>query len=450
MKKVVREVSSYIENEAKEYTFYTIVNRALPSLIDGLKPSQRFVLYSAIQNAGNVFKKNEYLCGVISEYGYNHGASSAFGAAALLANDWNNNYPILEGEGNFGSRAIRDAAEPRYIHSRLNKNFDIIFKDTDIVLPHEITSYTIPKFYYPIIPFVLINGIVGIATAYACNIPPHDIFSVIDECISYVKTGDCKNPKIKFPSFIGNVNTPDDGQWTIEGLYELQGKTKLLIKEIPLSFDRIKYVSVLNKLIESEQVVSFDEVDGDGCFTFRVTLKRDFDTSHENIMDKFCLRENLNMDLTTIGPNSDMVKKEMDLRIYDTTSELIKDFVDYRVTVIDRRIENMIDKLSKQIPELKAKSLFITNARNGKYDFTQNKKGLINQVEQSFDVELKPFSDKVVGMPIFNMTSDEITKLENELSKTIKELEYWKTTNSKKEYIKDLTVLKDTLKKDKA
>lgn len=449
MKKVERDVSSYIDNEAKEYTFYTIVNRALPSMIDGLKPSQRFVLYSAMENAGSNFKKNEYLCGVISDYGYNHGASSAFGAAAGLANNWNNNYPILEGKGNFGSRAVRDAAEPRYIQCRLNDNFDIFFKDNDILLPHEISSYKTPKFYYPVIPFVLINGSRGIATAYRCDIPPHDIHSVIDECISYVKTGKCNNPKIKYPSFIGNIYTPENETWYMEGIYELQGKTKLIIKEIPIKYDRPKYITLLNKLVDTGAIVNHEEIDGDGEFTFRVTLKRDADTSHKSIVDMFDLRENIIVNLSTIGPESNMVDGNMDLRLYNETSELVSDFIDYRMTVVDKRIVNMVEKLERQIPEYRARAKFIQNARDGKYDFKQSKKILIQQVSDSFDEELKQFSDKVVAMPIFNMTDEEVTRINKELEKAEKELVYWKGTNPKKEYLKDLSVLKETLTKGK-
>lgn len=447
MKIVDRSVTSYIDIEAKEYTFYVIVNRAIPSMIDGLKPSQRFVLYSAIKNASTDFKKNAYVCGVLSDYGYPHGETSAFDVAAKMATEYANNYPVLEGRGNFGSRANRDAAEPRYIFCKLNDNFHDIFKDDDLLAKNEILSYSPPKFYLPVIPFVLLNGITGIASAYATNIPPHDIHSVIDECMKYVKTGKCDNPQVKFPSFIGKVNTPEGEQWTNEGVYELQGKTKLLIKEIPVSYDRLKYVGVLNKLIDSDQVVSYDEIEGEGDFTFRVTLKRDFDTSHKNIVDKFDLIENINPNIVTIGPNSNMVTGEMDLRIFEHSRDLIADFVNYRLPVVDRRIENMIDVLTKKIPELKARVEFIRIAREGKVNFNQPKKQMITQVEELMEPELAVFADKVVGMPIFNMTDDEIVRLNKEYEQAVKELEYWKNTNSKKEYIKDLTTLKNGLKK---
>lgn len=448
MKIVERSISSYIDNEAKEFTFYVIVNRALPSMIDGLKPSQRFVLYSAIKHASVDFKKNAYLCGVLSDYGYPHGETSAFDVAAKMATDYANNYPVLEGRGNFGSRANRDAAEPRYIFCKLNSNFHDIFKDEDLLLDNEIVSYSVPKFYLPVIPFVLLNGVKGIASAYATNIPPHDIHSVIDECVKYVKTGKCDNPKVKYPSFIGKVNTPDDGQWTNEGVYELQGKTKLTIKEIPVSYDRIKYVSILNKLIDSEQIVGYDEIEGEGDFTFRVTLKRDFDTSHENIMTKFDLRENINPNLVTIGPYSNMVTQEMDLRIYKHSRELIADFINYRLPIVDQRIQNMIDVLTKKIPELKARVEFIRLARDGKVNFNQPKKAMIKQVEGLMEPELAVFADKVVGMPIFNMTDDEILRLNKEYEQAVSDLHYWKNTNSKKEYLKDLSTLKNGLKKN--
>ncbi|QMV29007.1 hypothetical protein AP1_0300 [Aeromonas phage AP1] len=448
MKFVDRTISSYIHNEAKEYTFYTIVNRALPSMVDGFKPSQRFVLYSTIKNASKDFKKSAFLCGVISDYGYPHGEASGYDVLAGMATEYANNFPVIKGRGNFGSRQNPAAAEPRYIFGKLDDNFDLLFKDLDLVLPSEIDSYSIPKFYLPVIPFVLINGVHGVATGYATHILPHDIHSVIDECISYVKTGKCKDPEIKFPSFIGNVNTSGE-QWTNEGVYELQGKTKLLITEIPVSFNRIKYVAILNNLIEKDQIVSYDEIEGDGDFTFRVTLKRDFDTSHENIMKQFSLSENIYQNINVIGPNSNMVTGDMDLRKYDNTSQLVCEFVDYRMTVVDRRIENMIENLTILIPELKAKAEFIRLARDGKIGYNQPKKSMIQQVKTLLDPELAVYADKVVGLPIFNMTEDEVEKLVKEYEQAEKDLAYWKSTNSKKEYLKDLTTLKNKLKDSK-
>lgn len=446
---VRKSVSDLVNNEAKEYSFYVVVNRAIPSLIDGLKSSQRFVLYSTIENASTKKKKIASLAGVISEYGYNHAETAAYEAMGIMANDWNNNYPILEGEGNFGSRAVNDAAAPRYIFCKLSNNFHNLFKDGDLVPEHEIKSFLIPKFYLPVIPFILVNGTSGIAVGYSTDILPHDIFSIINSCRNYVKTGKNENAVVKFPKFIGDVVTDGVDGWYIEGKYELQSKTKMVITEIPLKYDRVKYVSLLNKLRSNDTIVGYEEIDGDGDFTFRVTLKRDFDSSHSNIVDVFGLKQSISQNLVAIGPNSDMINRVMDVRKYNETKELIADFVDYRMTYVDKRIENMIDILSKKIPELKAKVDFIKLSRDGKIKFKDNtKKQIIEQIESHFDDDTKPFAGVVVGMPIYNMSDDEIKRLEKEYIDTIKELDYWKTTNSKKEYLKDLNTLEENLKKE--
>ena len=93
-------------------------------MIDGLKPVQRFYLYSSIHNSKKEFKKVTAVAGAVSAYGYNHGEKSVEDAGKLMAANWKNNICLIEGRGSFGTRQVPEAGQSRYVYSRLHENFD--------------------------------------------------------------------------------------------------------------------------------------------------------------------------------------------------------------------------------------------------------------------------------------------------------------------------------------
>lgn len=412
---------------------YTIQERAMPSLIDGLKPVQRFVLYSAIKSAMRDFKKVAATGSVVSEYGYNHGEVAAVESLALMSNTWSNNYPLLEGRGNFGSRAVQDGAAARYIFTKVHDNFHALFKDSDLAPPHRKPEYSIPQFYLPVLPFVLFNGVSGIATGFGTKILPHCPKSV-KECVQQVlDTGTCDEPKVKFPKFMGKIDQSGD-QWFIEGLYELQGKTKLLITEIPVRFDRVKYVTLLDSLVDKDAIVGYDELRGEGEFTFRVTLKRDFDCTHENIIKVFKLRQNISQNINVIDENEQ-------LKHYDKASELIVDFVAARGPFLQKRIDvRTVESLDAwQLAEEKV--AFIKLVRTGEIDFVGIKRSQL--VELLIDKGFNPqYVDQLAGMSIYQMTDDEVARLEKAAKQAKADHEYWTKTTVAKQFKQDLKDLK--------
>ena len=130
-------ISKVAANEWKAFAMYTVESRAIPNMIDGLKPVQRFYLYSSLINSKRDFKKVSAVSGIISDYGYNHGESSAAGAGQLMAAEWNNNICLIEGRGSFGTRLVQNAGAPRYVYSRVNDNFIKYAKDIDLSPIHE-------------------------------------------------------------------------------------------------------------------------------------------------------------------------------------------------------------------------------------------------------------------------------------------------------------------------
>lgn len=437
--KQIRKFSDIMNKEARDYSMYTIEDRAIPNLIDGLKPVQRLFLYSVLRNAKNNFSKVAAVGGVVSEYGYHHAEIAAQDAGALMANTWNNNFPIILGRGNFGSRIVPEASAARYIYCTIHENFNKTFLDIEQAPKHWDPEHFPPRYYLPVIPTVLLNGVSGIAVAYATDILPHDPVSVTECVKQYIETGDCEEPKLKFPEFNGKIIKETDNKFILEGTYEYdpKRKTKLIITEIPPKYDRTKYVAVLDALVDSNKIVSYT-TDCRNGFRFEVTLKRDNTTdmmNHDDVMKMFKLNQSVSQNITVIGPNRD--QKNTDVRIYDTAKQVIKDFVDYRLTHYPVRIKNKIAELNEKHRYASAKIIFIEKVISDEINPRgKTRKQTLTEIEK-FD-ELKEFSEKLIGMNIYHITSDEVAKLKKDLQVIEKELKHWKKTTPKAEYLRDL------------
>lgn len=172
---IPRKLTNIIDTEFREFSMYTIENRAIPSAVDGFKPTQRKLVYAMItEYRGNKIKVAE-LGGGLAKLNYHHGEGSAQGAAVGLASDWNNNAPVFTGHGNFGSRLVPEAAAPRYIFASLSENFKKYFVDTEVAPKSNDPENPEPAHYLPIIPWVLVNGISGIAVGFKTEILPRSI-----------------------------------------------------------------------------------------------------------------------------------------------------------------------------------------------------------------------------------------------------------------------------------
>jgi len=437
MKKTPRSLQSIIDNEAKWYAMYTIENRAIPNMIDGLKPVQRFFLYSTIMNAKNEFRKVAAIAGRVSEYGYHHGEGSAAEAGQLMANDWNNNLPIIQGRGNFGSRLVQKAAASRYTYAKLHDNFSQIYKDVEIAPEHSDPEHLPPAFYLPIIPMVLINGVKGIATGFATSILPHSVQSVAECVKSVIETGDCEEPEISFPAFDGKVVHKDDKLY-IEGAYELRGQTTLHITDIPYKYDRESYIVVLDKLEANGDIVRYDDDCDKSGFNFTIKLRRGTKTDHESIMKMFALRQGISQNLTVIGVDG--------LKIYEKSSDLIKDFVEIRKRFIDDRIRYMIDKSKADVDYAVSRIKFIKAVINKEVVLSDIKKAdLVKWCVDNIEECDESIAQKIVGLPMYSITLDEAARLAKIERDAQAEHKYWKNTTSKKEYSKDIKVLLDSL-----
>ena len=431
-------VSELAANEWKGFALYTVESRAIPSMVDGMKPSQRFYLYSSIQNSRREFKKVSAVAGVISDYGYAHGETSAAGSGQLMAAEWSNNICLVEGRGAFGSRLVQTAAAPRYTYTRLDKNFDRYIRDIDLAPEHVDPEHEPPAFYVPVIPLVLVNGVKGIATGFATNILPRDPVDLARACREYIQTGKiAKRVAIKFPDFSGKVSYDVvKGRYDCVGRYELKSKTVLLITEVPYGFDRESYVQVLDKLEEDGSIVSYEDQCDKNGFRFEIKLKQSVaaDLTDAKIVQMFKLSKPFAENLTVIDFNGK-------LREYEDERQLVKDFCEYRNTVLDKRIMKRKQEFNEEVRWLTVKMQFIQAVIDNQIKFKNQKKDAVCKQILAETSAVDSDCDRLLRINLMNLTSEMVKQLKDEIEVAKKELKFWQKTTVKEQFLCDLNDL---------
>ena len=229
-----KTITEFLSVEYKDFAMYSIEGRAIPSCIDGFKPSQRKVIHVANQiwKTGNekVLKIFQLSGKVASDVFYHHGDASLNSAIINMAQKFKNNAPLLEEDGQFGSLRSPQAGAPRYIGTKLSDNFRLMYKDFDLLNYKEEEGESIePEFFLPIIPTVLINGSSGIAVGFATNILNRDVKSVTDSCIKILMGKKIEEIAPSLREFTGDFvqDVENHKRWIIRGKIQKGNKIKL-------------------------------------------------------------------------------------------------------------------------------------------------------------------------------------------------------------------------------
>lgn len=431
-------VTDIANSEMKDFAMYTVSSRAIPNMYDGLKPVQRFYLYSSIVNSPKEFKKVSAISGIISEYGYNHGEASAAGAGQLMAAEWNNNVCLVEGRGGFGTRLVQEAGAPRYVYTRLHANFNKYMKDLNLAPAHPDPEHAPPQYYIPTIPLVLANGVNGIAMAFATKIFPRSPEDLAAACSEYLTTGRIKDRlPIVFPDFKGTTDyDPVENKFYCKGVYHKPSSTRMIISEVPFGFDREAYIKVLDKLEESGDIVSYDDQCSKHGFQFDVKLKQQTSAKWdaEKIMKNFKLTKALSENISVIDENSN-------LRTYSDERELIIDFCRFRLGILQERIALQVRELTELDRWMKVKIEFINAVLDDKIVFKGKKKDMVGKQIMKETSALDTDIDRLLRMNILSLTKEMVDALKTEIKENTATLKFWKKTTPKDQFVEDLAQL---------
>ena len=359
-----RIIKINIEEEMKssyiDYSMSVIVSRALPDVRDGFKPVHRRILYGMME-LGNTsdkpYKKSARIVGEVLGKYHPHGDSSVYLAMVRMAQEWAMRYPLVDGQGNFGSVDGDSPAAMRYTEARLNKlgeaMMEDLYKETVDFDRNFDNTLDEPTVMPSRIPNLLINGASGIAVGMATNMPPHNLSEIIDACDAYID-----NPEITVEELMNYVKAPDfptggyiygisgvreayltgRGRVIMRAKAEIEtGQThdKIVVTEIPYNVNKAELIKYIADLVNDKKIEGIsnanDESDRDGM-RIVIDIKRDANASV--VLNKLYKMTALQ---TSFGVNNVALvhgrPKTLNLR------DLIKYFVEHRRDVVIRRTQ---------------------------------------------------------------------------------------------------------------
>jgi DNA gyrase subunit A len=359
-----RIIKINIEEEMKssyiDYSMSVIVSRALPDVRDGFKPVHRRILYGMME-LGNTsdkpYKKSARIVGEVLGKYHPHGDSSVYYAMVRMAQDWAMRYPLVAGQGNFGSVDGDSPAAMRYTEARLNKlgeaMMDDLYKETVDFTPNFDNTLQEPTVMPTRIPNLLVNGASGIAVGMATNMPTHNLSEVIDACVAYID-----NPEVEIEELMKYVKAPDfptggyiygmsgvreayltgRGRVVMRAKAEIESESthdKIVITEIPYNVNKAELIKSIADLASEKKIEGIsnanDESDREGM-RIVIDVKRDANASV--VLNKLYKMTALQ---TSFGVNNVALvhgrPKTLNLK------ELIKYFIEHRHDVVIRRTE---------------------------------------------------------------------------------------------------------------
>jgi DNA topoisomerase-2 len=335
------------------------IKRSIPSMVDGLKPSQRKILYGTILR--KLFTKNSeikvaQLTGFISDKTcYHHGEQSLNMAIINMAQRFvgSNNVNILMPSGQYGTRILggKDHASPRYIFTYLNPIIRMLFREEDDPILNYLDDDGIPvepEYYLPILPVILINGAEGIGTGFSTQVLPYNPLDLIENIKNMMDGKPLKELKPYFHGFKGKI-TQDDKTYSIMGNYECVSGD-LIITELPVGTWTSVYKEFLNDLEEKKEIVKFINNNTDEDVHFRISLdgKKSDDLSEKELVQKFKLIKKISITNMHLYDKEDKIKK------YHNVNDILREFYQIRLEAYTTRKNYYLEKYQK---ELKAQQL---------------------------------------------------------------------------------------------
>ena len=333
------------------------IKRSIPHVADGLKPSQRKVIYACLKKNLSSDMKVAQLSGYVAEQtAYHHGEASLQGTIVNLAQNFvgANNLNLLEPSGQFGTRLAggKDAASSRYIFTRLAPSTRKIFDPSDdAVLKYNFDDgqRVEPVFYSPVLPMILVNGAEGIGTGFSCYVPPYNV-DVIKHNIRCALDQVAMAAMVPhFKGFRGSTTKTKDHTWVLSGI-AVKEASQIHVTELPPGKWIQDYKEFLDDLCEKGTIQKYENHSSETAPDFRIW---GWSGSEDNMYRDLGLTKTIHTsNMYLIGPNG-AVKK------YASPEEILIDYIDIRIGIYKQRKAHLLKELDAQIQWLSEKARFI-------------------------------------------------------------------------------------------
>ncbi|KAH9774563.1 DNA topoisomerase 2 [Citrus sinensis] len=361
----------------KELILFSMADlqRSIPSMVDGLKPGQRKILFCSFKRNFIKEAKVAQFSGYVSEHSaYHHGEQSLASTILGMAQDFvgSNNINLLQPNGQFGTRnqGGKDAASARYLFTRLSPITRFLFpKDDDKLLDYlnEDGQQIEPTWYMPIIPTVLVNGSEGIGTGWSSYIPnynPRDIVANVRRLLN----GEMMEPMHPwYRGFGGTIEKTASKEagvtYTVTGIIEEVNETTLRIKELPIRRWTQDYREFLESIIDQNDsfIRGFRQYSDDTTVDFEVFLSEEsmMRTKQEGLLKKFKLTTTISTSNMHLFDSKGVIKK------YDTPEQILEEFFHIRLEFYEKRKKVQLENLELELLKLENKVRFILGVVNG-------------------------------------------------------------------------------------
>ena len=421
--------------------------RSIGSCIDGLKVSQRKILYSCFKRKLYSEIRVAQLAGYVSEQAaYHHGEASLQGAIVGMAQNFvgSNNINLLQPNGQFGTRIMggSDSASARYIHTQLNPLTDHIFPSKDFPLLDYVDDDGLlvePKWYCPIIPMVLVNGMVGIGTGFSTNIPQFNP----KECINNIRRKMNGEPYLSmmpyYKGFTGKITKKTEKNNTIK--FITRGKYKVIdetveITELPIGKWTHDFKEYIENIIKEENSWILDyenhSTDENVKFSVKVTDETLFDNTYKT---KDIIEEKFKLQSTKSTTNMHLYNKDGTINKYENIYQIMDEHYYVRLNMYAKRKEYELDIIQRKIKLLEAKMRFIQDVIDETVIINkQSKTCIINKMcelkypfyekEEIVDYEereIKSEYNYLLNLSVYNFTSEKVDELQNDIDKSKEE-----------------------------
>ena len=448
-----RTLTEYYENDVPAYANYDNIRKL--NGIDGLKLSQRKVVYAAFKRCYNSWLKTDTMCAQTQiDTNYIHGAANLEVVIDNMVANYvgANNYPLLIGNsGGFGCRISPRPSAGRYTRIHLADIAKKLFLEID----NEILEKQVfegdeiePKFFVPIFPVMFLNGASGMSTGFSNEILPRNPAEVIE----YIKKkiAGTERPRMQLlPWFKGHFGKVEFNKELNRnesfGVVTRNNTTSYTITELPIGTEYQKYVEFLDKLCDNGTIVDYD----DKCdpktdkILFNIKTTREFNKKHADerkLYDAFHLIKSLPEVLCCIDENN-RVKE------FNSIQDILDMFINIRLKFYDKRKKYILESLKSKISELVSKYTFVLGIVKKTIVVSNKKKDdIIKQIDPIDKIiKIDGSYDYLLRMPIHSLTTEKLAELKQQIIDTKAEFDKVKSTTIQDMWLGDLHELKKAL-----
>lgn len=442
---IVRQGEHFFDNEYLQYCIYVLEQRALPSIIDGLKPGARKIMHAAFHILTESKKSNFMdLVGTTMSYSkYHHGDAALLGTIKTLGTLHSDNTAPLKLVGSAGDLRSPESAAGRYLYVKLSKFAKILKKNSEILdYNYDGVIKVEPKYYLPIIPLVLTSRTTGLGVGFSFNMHiSYNPVSIIDECIAILKTGKIKNPLIPhINEFSGSFHDSGKGRIYAKGIYKIKGNL-ITINDFAPNVTSKDFEINLEALYQKGYIVKYDD-DSENSIEYNVLMSSDFMSKYGNKPEK--IEKYLMLGQVLKRPTLTVLNEHGKFTEFETVEDVLQYFVEFREYKYATLKSHIVAKLKEQILVDELMRKFIDLFLSGKIKISKDIK-IADTIKQmaTFDIP-----EEYINTRISKLTKEEYDKLGKQIESTKAELLLTENTAPKDMYINDLTDLRKTLVDD--